>query len=218
MRSVLVALLLAAGAAQAADMTVLRYVEQDPGDPPYTTRVLVTPHYLRMDSGDDDGDFVLLDRRQKKVFNVMRGSGMVMAFVPGKLPKPPAAWRARLDTRPGAAGTRNFRLLAGDTVCNEGRLAARAAPDAARALGELKSVLALTQYRVWQASPREMQNDCDLANHVWEFGRVLQAGLPLEEHEAGGRVRQFESETKLPVNPDLFTLPAGLPVLDAESS
>lgn len=218
MRGALMALALLAGSAQAADMTVLRYVEQDPGDPAYVTRVLVTPHFLRMDSGEDEGDFVLLDRRQKKVFNVMRGSGMAMAFVPGTLPKPPATWQARLETRPGAAGTLNYRLLAGREVCSEGRLAPRAAPAAARALRELKSVLALTQYRVWQASPREMQNACDLANHVWEFGRVLAAGLPLEEHESGGRVRQFESQTTLPLKPELFTLPAGLPVLDAESS
>ena len=33
----------AAGAAHAADMTALRYVDQDPGDPPYLTRILLTP-------------------------------------------------------------------------------------------------------------------------------------------------------------------------------
>lgn len=217
MRRVLMALALLAGAAQAADMTVLRYVEQDPGDPPYVTRILVTPAYLRMDSGEDDGDFVLLDRRQKKLFNVMLGSGMAMAFTPGRLPARPATWRARLETKAGAAGTLNYRLLAGKTVCSEGVLAPRAAPDAARALTELKSVLALTQYRVWQSSPSEMQNDCDLANQVWEFGRLLKAGLPLEEHEFGGRVRQFESETKAPLDPGLFRLPENLPVLDAAS-
>jgi hypothetical protein len=210
-------LALIAGAAQAADMTVLRYVEQDPGDPPYVTRLLVTPAFMRMDSGEDAGDFVLLDRRKKTVYNVMLGSGMAMAFVPGRLPARPSGWRARLETRPGAAGTLNYRLLVNQSVCSEGKLAPRAAPDVARALGELKSVLAVTQYRVWQASPRDMQHECDLANQVWEFGRVLKAGLPLEEVEAGGRVRQFESESRLPLDPALFRLPEGLPVLEADS-
>lgn len=206
-----------AGAAQAADMTVLRYVEQDPGDPPYVTRLLVTPDFMRMDSGENEGDFVLLDRRKKKVYNVMLGSGMAMAFAPGRLPAKPASWHARLETRPGAAGTLNYRLLVNQSVCSEGKLAPRAAPDAARAMSELKSVLAVTQYRVWQASPREMQTDCDLANLVWEFGRVLKAGLPLDELEAGGRVRQFESESRMPLAPALFRLPEGLPVLNADS-
>lgn len=218
MRRALLLLVLAAGAAGAADMTVLRYVEQDPGDAPYATRILVTPAWLRMDSGEDAGDFVLLDRRGKKVYNVMRGDGMAMVFVPGHLPAPPPAWRARLDTRPGASGTLRYRLRVGAQVCSEGTLAPRAAPDAARAMGELKAVLALTQYRVWQASPRDMQHDCDLANEVWAFGQVLKAGLPLDTREFGGRVRQFESETKLPLAPELFTLPDGLKQIEAAAS
>lgn len=217
MRALLGGLLLLSAAVQAADMTELRYVEQDPGDPPYVTRLLVTPAFMRMDSGEAGGDFVLLDRRKKKVYNVMSGSGMVMAFSPGTLPAPPVGWQVRLETRPAAAGTRHYRLMANQSVCSEGRLAPRAAPDAARALAELKSVLALTQYRVWQAAPRELQTECDLANQVWGFDRLLKAGLPLEETEAGGRIRQFESERRLPLDPALFRLPDGLPVLDADS-
>ncbi len=34
--------LLGMGAAHAADMTVLHYVDQDPGTAPYVTRILVT--------------------------------------------------------------------------------------------------------------------------------------------------------------------------------
>ena len=66
-------------------------------------------------------------------------------------------------------------------VCSEGVAAGRAAPDAARAMAELKAVLAATQYRVWKDSPPEMQHDCDLANQVWESGAILKLGLPLEE-------------------------------------
>ena len=61
-------------------------------------------------------------------------------------------------------------------------------------MAELKSILAATQYRMWQDSPREMQHDCDLANQVWDSATVLKLGLPLEEREYSGRTRQFESE------------------------
>lgn len=205
------------GAAHAADMTVLRYVDQDPGDPAYATRLLVTPDFLRMDSGEDDGDFVLLDRRQRQVINVMRDSKLAMRFASGKLPPPPARWKPQLTTQPGAAGTQRYRLRVNGVVCSAGVAARGAAPDAARALTELKSVLAATQYRVWKDSPPAMRHDCDLANHVWAFGAVLQLGLPLEEREFNGKTRQFESQSSEPLRPELFRVPDGYGALDAPS-
>ncbi|MEW6119455.1 MAG: hypothetical protein AB1593_05135 [Pseudomonadota bacterium] len=206
-----------AGAVEAAGMTVLRYVDQDPGDPAYITRILVTPDFLRMDTGADDGDFVLLDRKRQQVVNVMRDAGMAMVFSRGIMPPRPPQWRAKLEIQPAATGTRRYQLRVNGTVCSEGVLAPRAAPHAVRALAELKTVLAATQYRVWKDSPGELQHDCDLANQVWEFERLLKQGLPLEEREFSGRTRQFESESKEPVRPELFRVPDGLAALDAPS-
>ncbi|MFP5506109.1 MAG: hypothetical protein ACLGH6_07915 [Gammaproteobacteria bacterium] len=211
------AALLAAGAAQAADMTVLRYVDQDPGDPPYLTRIFVTPAFMRMDDGRDDGDFILLDRRAKKVINVMRDNGLAMVFSTGTPPPKPAGWKSALDVKPGAPGTRRFQLSLNGVVCSEGVAAEHAAPDAARALAEFKAVLAATQYRVWKDSPPELQNACDLANQVWETGTTLKLGLPLEEREFTGRSRQFESEAKEPMRPELFRIPESTPEIAAPS-
>lgn len=216
--------LLGMGAAQAADMPArqqdmiaLRYLDQDPGDQPYLTRILVTPDFMRMDSGEDSGDFVLLDRRQRRVINVMHGNNMAMVFAPGTLPPKPAGWKPRLDTRAAAQGALRFSLTLKDVVCSEGIAARRAAPDAARAMAELKSILAATQYRMWKDTPREMQHDCDLANQVWEAGATLKLGLPLEEREFTGRTRRFESETREPLRPELFRVPEGLTAINAPS-
>ncbi|MBW8330040.1 MAG: hypothetical protein K0M48_13080 [Thiobacillus sp.] len=209
--------LLAASAAHAADMTVVRYIDQDPGDPAYTTRILVTPDFLRMDGGEDVGDFVLLDRRQRQVINVMHDNNLAMVFMPGTVPPKPAGWKPRLDTNAAAQGTRRFSLSVNGVVCSEGVAAQRTAPDAARAMAEMKAVLGATQYRVWTDSPREMQHDCDLANQVWESGATLKLGLPLEEREFTGRTRQFESETRQPLQPELFRVPAGMTAINAPS-
>lgn len=217
MKALLGLLLLGAGVVHAADMAVVRYVDQDPGDPPYATRILVTPDFLRMDGGEDGGDFVLLDRRQRQVINVMRDAGLAMVFSPGELPSKPANWKPRLNAQAGAPGTRRFSLVLNGVVCSEGIAARRAVPDAARAMAELKGVLAATQYRVWQASPREMQHDCDLANLVWASGATLELGLPLEEREFSGRTRQLESESSQPLQPELFLVPDGMTAIDAPS-
>ncbi len=208
--------LFAAGAVQAADMIALRYVDQDPGGPPYATRILVTPDFLRMDSGDDAGDFTLLDRHRRLVFNVSRDSKLAMVFAPGTLPPKPAGWKPRLDANEPARGGRRFTLKVRGVVCSEG-IAVRHAMDAARAMAELKSVLAATQYRVWKDSPPAMQHDCDLANQVWNAGDTLMLGLPIEEREFTGRSRTFESESRQPLNPELFRVPEGLARVNAPS-
>lgn len=208
--------LLGAGTAQAADMLALRYIDQDPGEASYLTRVLVTPDYLRMDGGEDGGDFVLLDRRRRNVLNVMRDSGQVMVFTPGAVPPRPAGWKPRLDTRKLAPDTLRFSLSVNGVTCSEG-VAARRAPDAARAMAELKAVLAAMQYRVWTDTPREMQHECDLANQVWEPDAALKLGLPLEEREFTGRTRRLESESVLPLQPGLFRVPAGMAAINAPS-
>ena len=213
--------LLAAGAAQAAEMaglrhmTELRYIDQDPGDPPYATRILVTPDYLRMDTGEDDGDFVLLDRRQHKVFNVMRESRLAMVFVPATLPPRPESWKSRLLVKPHAKGAQRYRLLVNGQTCSEGVADRHAVPDAARAMAELKTVLAATQYRVWRDTPVELRHDCDLANLVWEADSTLRMGLTLEEREFSGRSRMLQGRSSVPLKPELFRLPDGFAEMPA---
>jgi hypothetical protein len=218
MKQWLLLAMLGTGFAHAADMITLRYVDQDPGDPSYQTRILVTPDFMRMDGGEDGGDFVLLDRRQRKVINVTRDNKLAMVFRPGTLPPKPADWNPRLDAHKAAPGTQRYSLTVKGVVCSEGVAAKGAAPDAARAMAEMKAVLAATQYRVWKGTPPEMQHDCDLANLVWESGTTLTLGLPLEEREFTGRSRKFESETRQPLRPELFRLPDATAVIDAPPS
>lgn len=209
--------LLGVGAAHAADMITVRYVDQDPGMAPYQTRIFVTPEFMRMDGGEDDGDFVLMDRRQKTVINITRDNKLALVFASGTLPAKPDSWKPRLEAFKAARGTQRFSLKVNGVVCSEGVATLRAAPDAARAMAEFKAVLAATQYRVWNASPPEMQHDCDLANQVWESGTTLTLGLPLEEREFTGRTRKFQSETKQPLQPSLFHVPEGMAVINAPS-
>jgi len=216
MKALFSLLALSAGIAHAADMTVLRYVDQDPDGPPYATRILVTPDFMRMDSGDDAGDFSLLDRRRRVVINVTRDNRLAMVFAPGMLPPTPAGWAPRLEANKAERGGRRFTLTVNGVVCSEG-IAARHAMDAARAMAEQKSILAATQYRVWKETPPELQRDCDLANQVWNSGDTLTLGLPLEEREFTGRRRKFESETLQPLNPELFRVPEGMTQIDAPS-
>lgn len=206
-----------AAASPLQEVTELRYVDQDAGDPSYLTRILVTPDFMRMDDGHDDGDFILLDRKQRRLTNVMRGNNLAMVFTPAKVPAEPVGWKPQLTSHAAAKGTRRFTLVLNGVTCLEGVAAKHAAADAVRAMAEMKAVLAATQYRMWRDSPADMQHDCDLANQVWAFESVLELGLPLEERDFRGRTRQFESEVRIPLDPVLFFVPKGMPLVDAPS-
>jgi hypothetical protein len=122
-----------------------------------------------------------------------------------------------LDVQAAATGTQRFSLTLNDVVCSEGVAARAAAPDAARAMAEMKSILAAMQYRVWKDSPSDIQHDCDLANLVWESGTTLELGLPLEEREFTGRSRRSKANRNMPLQPELFRVPDGMPMVDAPS-
>lgn len=203
-------LLLLVGSVQAADMTVLHYRDQDPGDPPSPSRVLVTADFLRMDAGDDMGDFVLLDRRARKVFNVLRDNQLAMVFVPGALPPRPSTLTTRLIRKRTDKHTVAFSLQVKGQVCSEGVADRRLALDAARAMAELKTILAATQYRVLRDTPAEMLHECDYVTQVWDAAATLALGVTREERELSGRSRELVKHDRVPLRADLFRLPDGI--------
>lgn len=208
MKTLPVFALLACMGAQAAGMIELRYLDSEDGAPAYQTRILVAERYLRMDEGRDDGDFVLFDRKTGKVSNVVHEQKMIMAVSDKKLPKSPApAYRVEKRVTPVRAGTVRVQVLADGKLCSETVAASRLFPDAARALAEYKAALAYTQWTTYRNTPADLRQDCDLVHHVWQTGLALSQGLPIEERDYAGRVRQYVSGKKREPNPRLFELP-----------
>lgn len=210
MKFAAVLVLFAFAAAHAADMIDLRYLDSEGGAAPYETRILVTDRYLRMDDGHDGGDFVLFDRKTGKVLNVLHERKMYMAMHDEKLPGEPAhAYRVERKLTPVRSGTVRVQVLADGRLCSETVAVAKLFPDAARAMAEYKAALAYTQWATYRNTPAELRQDCDLVHHVWQTGMSYSAGLPIEERDYAGRVRQYVGGEKRPLQPELFRLPEG---------
>lgn len=196
-------------------MIDLRYQDSEDGAPAYQTRILVTDRYLRMDDGHDDGDFVLFDRKTGKVSNVLHERKMLMAMHDAKLPQNPAySYRVEQKVTPVRAGTVRVQVLADGKLCSETVAVSSLYPDAARALAEYKAALAYTQWTTYRNTPAELRQDCDLVHHVWQTGMALSQGLPIEERDYAGRVRQYVSGETRKLRPELFVLPANYESLE----
>ncbi len=194
--------------ALAASMNEVDYQDQDPGAAPYPTRILVTPDFLRMDSGEDAGDFILLDRKARAVYNVLRGDQRIFRYDtrPVKLVKP-VPWKITESVTRLPGNTRKFSLGVNGKACMEITAAPTLQPDTVDALVTYFATLAAMEADTWQRTPPDVRDPCDLAQHVLAFRRVLQYGLPLEAVYANGRSRHYVAHRTLPENPALFRLP-----------
>ena len=48
----------------------LQFSEQEAGVEPYKTRMIITDDFLRIDDGPDNKDFILLDRKARKISSI----------------------------------------------------------------------------------------------------------------------------------------------------
>lgn len=202
------------GSVLAADMTVLHYRDQDPGRPSYATRILITPKHVRVDNGQDRGDYVLLDRKTGEMTNVLHDTRTRMRIRNKPLPEDARpSWHAQERIEEVRPGTRRITISANGKVCSQSVVAENLLPDAAKALAEYNAALAWTQYQTYQNMPDDMRQDCDLVHHVWETGLALRHGLPIEERDYEGRTRLLEKQGREKLNAGLFKLPAGYTVV-----
>lgn len=205
--------------AEALEASVrLLYREQEPGVDSYEVRTLVTRDFVRSDDGQADGDFLLYDRRQRTLYNVVHADRTILVIPEREVDvEAPASLRLteRLQAEPDApriAGrpVSSFTLTANGESCRAGMVVPGLLPGATRALIEMEQVLARQQIATLYKTPPEFRTPCFLANYLYATDRLLQRGLPIQDGIRGGRHRlliDFESDYR--AGKDLFRLPEG---------
>jgi hypothetical protein len=196
--------------AYAAPATQIFYRDAEPGQPPYTSRILVQGERLRMDYGKDDDDFVLFDHRAGKVYVVSRTASRITE-IPARLAKPgPDQIKTVHITTLNRDGQKIVRVSLKDKVCAEIKTAP-VLPHEAELLRDLNLALSANQEASWDATPTEYKYDCDWVMDVQEAGVEYRYGFPIAIHYAGGRSRVYRSESTIEAAPGLFELPADYP-------
>lgn len=218
---------LCAGApAAAATGTVLWYLEQEAGSEPYRVRYLVTAEFMRSDDGNDGNDFVLLDRRQRQIYNVVPETASVL-IIDGKGAAPQAPTTLSIDVResvdpqaPKLEGRQPLTLVlsADGDVCQSAVVVPGLLDDARAAFREFAQVLAVQQARTLGNTPAEFQTPCFLARDVYAGDFHLGAGVPLLEWAGKGTRRELlEYERNVPLAEALFVVPDDLRVYKVQT-
>lgn len=207
---IVMALGIAAGSARGAGgMTEVTYMDQEADAGGYVTRYLVTDRFLRMDYGRDREDFVLLDRREKRVYNVNHERHEVLVFEMSPLTiEKPKEWDTDDDVLSDRDSQKKLNLIVNGKVCTRILASERFLPEVAQALGEFGEVMAATHAATYLATPAEQREACDLARLVLEPRRWFKYGLTLDEvHYSGFSRRLLNYQAGVAVRPKVFEVP-----------
>ncbi|HUW28353.1 MAG TPA: hypothetical protein VMV97_07075 [Sulfuriferula sp.] len=201
----------------AESMTELDYLDHDPGTAAYPTRILVNKNFMRMDSGKDADDFILMDRHAGTIYNVVQSEASVYRYNPHPLTLArPIPWKIQEQVKQLPGNTRKFTLGINGKPCMEITAADKLLPDVVSALATYRQTLASVEALTWQRTPPEMRDECDLVQHVFEIRRTLQYGLPIEEVYANGRSRRYVSHGTRTLQAALFQLPPTYKMINAD--
>ncbi len=192
------------------------FKEQEAGIGSYRVRMIVSDRYLRIDDGDDLGDFVLFDRRRAAIHSVDHGqqSVLVVTKTAFDLDAPPVFQlrTEQVDTvdAPTVVGTtvNLYRLYTNERLCFEIAAAKGLLDEVVEALREFHRTLAGDQALAAGRAPLAMRSDCDLSETVFEPDRYLQFGFPIRQSDYNGRHRELQSyDAEYLVDPRLFEVP-----------
>lgn len=206
------------------DATILHYQESEQGIAPYPVRILVTSGFLRLDDGEDTGNFLLLDRAAGVLYNVNHQSRNILAIADGEIADdeggPDIQVKVSADTdapRIGGEAVSRVDVIADDELCMTAHVIPALLPDVTAALRQYQQILAARQFRDLDLTPEAMRGPCFYANYVQGATRYLDEGLPVQWAHEGGRsqvLMNYEQDRVVPAS--LFALPEDYQRVDLE--
>jgi hypothetical protein len=196
--------------------TIVYFDEQEGSNEPYRTRMIVTPRYIRFDDDNDEGDFILYDRKSRTIYstNSMDQRTLVIRWKDPELSLPATLKNRseKLDEEVPTVGgypVKHYRIYTNDNLCYDLYAAKGLLPDAVKAMAEFQRTLSVEHAAFMKASPAQGTPGCDQVNNVYEPARYLEHGFPILARDYLGRLRQLaDYKTGQALSGDLFVLPA----------
>jgi hypothetical protein len=197
--------------------TIVWYSQQERGIEPYQVRYVITSEYMRSDDRQSGNDFLLFDRRQRKIYSVAVDNHTILEVDGnGEAPLKPddlsIAVQEHIEPNaPMIDGKPTFevRLVAADQVCHSAMVVANFLEPVRKAMQEYSQALAVQQQRTLDHTPIALQTPCFLARYLYAGDFALAKGLVLADWNSAGERRELTGyETEVPVADTLFVVPA----------
>ena len=201
------------------EATLLMFEDQDSlNEPAYMTRLLLTKDYLRMDDGDDHGDFALLDRKDGTIFSVSHEEQRTLVIrLQPVISAPPMPLRHDIEELdaggvPDVGGNKVSRyfMFTNGTRCMEVYAVKGFYDDVNLALAAFAKTLAGQHAKGLEMTPGDATSACDLANNIFLPDRHLSKGFPIRQKDFSGRSRHLVTiKDDVKIDSSMFELPIG---------
>ncbi len=206
----------AANAFSAIQATVFLYEEKEQNTPPVNMRYLLTRKYMRIDNGQQTGDYILFDRKHKKIFSINHDDKTILVINNNHWEKPVFKFQTKilqnkLLQAPEVSGQSmvDYWVKADDKLCSRFQLLPEKFRQEMKVFHEYQKVLSGQQVKSIRHTPVEMQTPCFLVDQVYNDGAYYLEGLPVQEWHSRGYAKFLKDYKQEKVNPELFLLPDG---------
>lgn len=211
---------LAAFTAQATNIKslVLFYDEVEQGVGSQTMRYIINKDYLRVDNGDDKGDFILFDVRQKTIYSINHEDQTILKIEnhPWTLPELDFEVKVKQQVMQNAPKISNqqvysYLVNADEITCTQVSLVKGMFAEYLPIFYKYQQVLSGQQVATLNNTPKDFHTPCFLIDQIYHSGGYYKVGLPVHISYSRGyekflkdfKENAFESE--LFIKPEEYT-------------
>lgn len=183
-------LVLTAACSKGNGNLMIQFAETEKDIQPYMTRTIITPEYMRFDYNKDDDDFILFDRKSRIIYSVVNSDKSIVVINPQEV-KVKSPIKLDFSIEKGKLGKdvpevegktpEYYRYLVNGQVCYETISVKGLFPDASKAFREYLKTLAGEHARILPRTPADVQDPCDLAANIYNYGSLYDKGFPINE-------------------------------------
>jgi len=192
------------------------FQESEPGIEPYFTRYLLSNNYLRLDDGDDQGDFILFDLHDRFIHSFNHEDKTHLKIAPRKY----QAIDSKLDFNivkidmtqaPKIKGNApvGYELQANGQSCKHVVSVDGLMPEVTRALKDYEAVLVEQAKTTLSRVPVAFREPCYMANNYLYADAYLDGGFPLQVIDYLDKQKKLVSHQTVMKSDDLIRFPIG---------
>lgn len=201
--------------ADSVKSVVLFYDEIEEGVGVQPVRYLINNHFLRIDNGDENADFILFDVSKKLIFSINHEDQTVLKIDHHKWSKPVFDFKTSIKEELLSKAPEifnkpvySYQVKASGKVCTQVFMIKDTYPEAMQVMYAYQQILSGQQVATLKNTPKELHTPCFLLDQVYHEGEYYKSGLPVQITYSRGYAKLLKDFKEQAIDIQLFKVPA----------
>ncbi len=193
---------------------LLYYDEFEKGVGMQPVRYMINQHYLRIDNGEEEDDFVLYDVEDKLIYSVNHSDQTILKISSDAWQRPEMSFKfseqtSVMEEAPmiNKQKVHQYQLKTADKTCTQVFYLKGLYPAYMKVIYDYQQVLSGQQVATLKNTPEEMRTPCFLLDQVYHTGDYFLEGLPIQITYSRDYAKFLKHYETKGMDSDLFELP-----------